>query len=226
MYSVPLTNYFQVARRFLPCRVPPPGAWKDSQKGIRRLMSIKVMSAVWELELPLTDKFILLAFADHADDAGFCFPSYRRISWKCGVSEDTIKRAVARLKTSGILSLLTPGIGRGHSQRFQVNPERGRRLHPFSAPLPDLKGGQRAAKGGATTPIKGGTALPPESSLEPSINRKATPAQISRAKADRQSLAQDIQKRIDAGQFPPAERKRLEAKIKLIMDDHGNRGIN
>ena len=36
-------------------------------------MSIKIMSQVWELDLPHNAQSIFLALADHADDDGYCY---------------------------------------------------------------------------------------------------------------------------------------------------------
>jgi hypothetical protein len=44
-------------------------------------MSIKIMAAVWELNLPQNQKLVLLALADHADDRGTCYPSVARIAF-------------------------------------------------------------------------------------------------------------------------------------------------
>lgn len=89
------------------------------------------MAAVWELDLLPQDKFILLAFADYADDSGYCYPSLYRISWKCGVSKDSIRRCLARAVFKGIIVILKKGSGRGHTTLYQLLPEKGSRLHPF-----------------------------------------------------------------------------------------------
>lgn len=53
-------------------------------------MSLKVMTWPWELELPPTPKFVLMALADEADDRGYCFPSHRRIAQKCSINERSV----------------------------------------------------------------------------------------------------------------------------------------
>src|ERR1700734_290409 len=121
------------------------------------------MTAVWELDLPFTDKFILLAFADHADDSGYCFPSYRRIGWKCGVSEDTIRRCVARFKETGVLQVLREGAGRGKPPQYRIHAQKGSRLPTLS------KEGSQTESKGSQNEIKGGTAMLPEPSLEPPL---------------------------------------------------------
>jgi Helix-turn-helix domain len=63
------------------------------------------MSQVWDLEgLPATDKLIMLAFADHAnDDGGLCYPSQGSIARKTGLHVDTVQRRVAVLTETGLL---------------------------------------------------------------------------------------------------------------------------
>lgn len=93
-------------------------------------MSIKVMSAVWELDLPGDEKLILLAFADHADDEGLCYPSIGRIAAKCCVSRSTIQRKIKSLVDRGVLAV-SRGIGRTHTSRYTVRPQKGVKLRPF-----------------------------------------------------------------------------------------------
>ncbi|MBK6707558.1 MAG: helix-turn-helix domain-containing protein [Sphingomonadales bacterium] len=38
-------------------------------------MSIQIMTVVWELDLPDSEKLALLALADNANDEGYCWPS-------------------------------------------------------------------------------------------------------------------------------------------------------
>jgi Helix-turn-helix domain len=122
------------------------------------------MSAVWELDLLPQDKFILLAFADHADDSGYCYPSLHRICWKCGVSKDSIRRCLARMVFKGIVVILQKGTGRGHTTRYQLRTQKGSKLPPFF-----VEGSQLAPERVATGEIKGSTLTTPESSLEPSL---------------------------------------------------------
>lgn len=93
-------------------------------------MSVKVMGAVWELAVPLTDKLVLLGFADHADDSGFCFPSYARVAWKCGISERTVARCVARFKRLGLVEVVSDAFA-GRTQRLKIRADKGAKLSPF-----------------------------------------------------------------------------------------------
>jgi len=88
------------------------------------------MSLVWELDIDPREKFTLLALADHADDEGVCYPSKKRVAWKCGVSERTVQRHVQSLKESGLLEVLESA---HHHQapRYRIVPSRGDTLSPL-----------------------------------------------------------------------------------------------
>lgn len=66
-------------------------------------MSIRVMSAVWELSLPDSEKIIALALADWCDDEGCCWPSVAQIVRKASKSERTVQGVLASLEDKGIL---------------------------------------------------------------------------------------------------------------------------
>lgn len=116
-------------------------------------MSIKVMSQVWELDMDPSLKLTLLAFADHADDYGVCYPSIRRIAWKSGVTRRTVQRHVRQLEEDGVLRLVEKGGGRGNPTTYRVAPEKGDTLTPFSGEG-DRKGVTDAEK--ATSDAKKG----------------------------------------------------------------------
>lgn len=145
-----------------------PGWRADTRRPFllsERPLSIELMSRVWKLDLLTQDKFILLAFADHADDSGFCYPSLARVAWKCGLSKDTVRRALARLVVAGLVQIEQKGNGLGHPSQYRLIVDKGSNLQPFTA-----KGSQLAAQRVATRGAKGSTAMLPESSLEPSLN--------------------------------------------------------
>lgn len=117
--------------------------------------------------MPITDKFVLLAFADHADDSGYCFPSFRRVAWKCGISRETVKRAVRRLRSDNLLETVEIAKGKGHTPGYKVRAERGVRLTPLQF---DPEGVSRRQRG-VFDDVKGCRAVTPESSVESSVNR-------------------------------------------------------
>ena len=67
-------------------------------------MSIRVMSLVWECDLPTSEKMVLLIISDHADDFGKnAWPSIRTIARKASMSERQAQRYVKSLIDRQIL---------------------------------------------------------------------------------------------------------------------------
>lgn len=67
-------------------------------------MSIKIMSAVFEGDLPPVKRLVMLALADHADDEGLCYPSINRLCKRTGLSERAVQKHVKELEVLGYLS--------------------------------------------------------------------------------------------------------------------------
>lgn len=67
-------------------------------------MSIKIMTAVWEMDLPDSEKILLLALADSANDEGECWPSMATLSKKCSKSDRTLQKSMRALCDKGHLS--------------------------------------------------------------------------------------------------------------------------
>jgi len=79
------------------------------------------MTAAWEVELPDSEKLVLLALADCANDGGECWPSMRNLSKKCSKSDRTVQAAIKELAAKGHLTRKeTPGRG----CRYIVHPRR------------------------------------------------------------------------------------------------------
>lgn len=90
-------------------------------------MSGLVMGLVWEL--PITDdfekgdKYVLLAYADHADQNGCSiYPSVPLIAKKTGYSDRQVQQITHRLETGGYL--VRDGIGRRGTKRWRIPLER------------------------------------------------------------------------------------------------------
>lgn len=91
-------------------------------------MSVFVMSWVWKNgPTEPTDRLVLLAIADHADDHGRAYPSMSGIAEKACVTERGARGIVRRLEASGWISTKVGG-GRGGKSHYTVimdeNPER------------------------------------------------------------------------------------------------------
>lgn len=94
-------------------------------------MSVEAITEVWKLDLPRDQKLVLLAFADHADDFGRCYPSLARVAWKSGYEQTrTISQIVAKLVDEGVLEILEPARGRTPTL-YRIRWDRGIPLPEF-----------------------------------------------------------------------------------------------
>ena len=63
------------------------------------------MARVWPLQMAHTDKLVLLALADNANDEGQCWPSVSSLCEKTCLSDRAVQHAVARLTEAGHVSV-------------------------------------------------------------------------------------------------------------------------
>lgn len=86
-------------------------------------MSIKLMTFVWDLELPQGRKLVLLSLADQANDAGEAFPSLEKLQQRCGMSRRTLFECLRDLENGGLITRIA--VGQPGRQRviFQINEE-------------------------------------------------------------------------------------------------------
>lgn len=132
-------------------------------------MSVKMMAAVFDADLPRAEKFVLLAMADHADHEGHnIFPSVSLIAWKTGYQQRQVQRAIKSLLEKNIL------VDEGQHKKYLTNvywlntenlpiresyilatpgrPETPDNMSPLSEETPDIpaKRGDIPAKRGDT----------------------------------------------------------------------------
>lgn len=62
------------------------------------------MSAVWAIDLPDSQKIVLLALADNANDEGVCWPSMATIAKKCSKGTRTVQGVIKQLCDGGHLT--------------------------------------------------------------------------------------------------------------------------
>jgi hypothetical protein len=162
-------------------------------------MSAKFCGAVWEMDLPATDKFVLLAFADHADPQGQNIRlSIARIVARTGLSESTVDRAIRSLKSAGILiAEANETGGRGKITVYSIDTTKGVTLNPFiptetgsqRTPLNAERGSERGSFGTAKgvhssrAPGKALSGEPLGEPLEPIINVHSAPTQNKKSEA-------------------------------------------
>ena len=162
-------------------------------------MSVKVMGVVWESDLPQREKFVLLAYADHADHMGNnVFPSVGLIAWKTGYTTRSIQRITKTLLDKGIL--IDEGKSKYGTNKYKIDAEllpklpqygRGDRLSPGIYGGDILSGdkqggGDKSSQRGDILAQGGDIAGSPEPSLikpsvkEPSVKDKAQSKKRSR----------------------------------------------
>jgi len=191
-------------------------------------MSIALMTAVWTLQLPDSEKLVLLALADSANDSGKCWPSMRSLVDKCSKSERTIQTVIKALVGKGLLARLEkPGKGviyrvypagdaPGQATPAKVAPPQG--SHPRKICTPAAVAGTPAAV--APKPSKN-----PQSSSSPSASKKA------RVKVKRFELPSDIpadawagfeeMRRRIAKPMTDKARELAVEKLRAIQAEHG-----
>ena len=79
------------------------------------------MTAVWDIDLPDSQKIVLLALADCANDEGLAWPSISTMARKCSKSERTVQSVIKELVAAGHL---TRNEVVGHGCRYQLHPRR------------------------------------------------------------------------------------------------------
>lgn len=86
-------------------------------------MSVTFMGYVFKSKLYPTERFILLAYADHADgEGGNIYPSISTIAEKTGYSERTVQRVTAKLCHDKIL--VADGKGKKGTNKWRIDPDK------------------------------------------------------------------------------------------------------
>jgi hypothetical protein len=67
-------------------------------------VSVRVMTQVWALDLPDSEKIVLLALADCANDEGHCWPGMKSLVKKCSKTDRTVQAAIKALCDAGHLT--------------------------------------------------------------------------------------------------------------------------
>ena len=103
-------------------------------------MSVRLMADVFEFsEARGTDRMVLLAIADEADDDGKGgYPGFDLLAHKCRLPRTTVRRAVDRLEELGELRVFRPvQRGRGHYTTYEVTIAEKRARVALSGNGPD-----------------------------------------------------------------------------------------
>ena len=84
-------------------------------------MSIKLLSAAWDLDIGSTEKMVLMSLCDFANESGVCWPSVATICRKTSKSERTVQTALKWLRDNGFYE-----INGYHKQTplYELNPRK------------------------------------------------------------------------------------------------------
>jgi hypothetical protein len=70
------------------------------------MVSIKIMTAVWEEQTTQgSERLVLLALADSANDEGFCWPSLATIAKKCNIERRYVINIIKNLEAHGLIEV-------------------------------------------------------------------------------------------------------------------------
>ena len=145
-------------------------------------MSVKIMGIVWEADLPQREKFVLLAYADHADhDGNNVYPSIGLIAWKTGYEPRSIQR-ITKVKIDKNI-LIPSGSSKYGTNKYSIAVDMLPRLSPYLGGDKlsggryggDILSGVRQGGGDILTPggdiltPGGDIAVSPDPSFKPSI---------------------------------------------------------
>lgn len=98
-------------------------------------MSIILMSDILQhVDLPTTEKFVLLKLADHADHDGHnAYPALGRVAHEVGVSKRTVQRVVSKLTEQEIIKVVgNEGGGSGRPRIYTINIAKAKELCPLA----------------------------------------------------------------------------------------------
>lgn len=85
-------------------------------------MSLRAMLWAFDdvpTDLSPTEKLLLLALADDADDDGLCWPGQRRLARRCVLSSGGLRKAIGRLVDRELVAIEDKGGGR-RSARYRL----------------------------------------------------------------------------------------------------------
>lgn len=114
-------------------------------------MSIRIMSAIFESKtLGPTERLVMLALADHADDDGRCYPSIERLRQRTGLSERAVQTNIRKLVDQGYIRIV-PGGGKGNANLYFVSANPAAAA-PYSDPNPAADAPRRKCTPAADAP--------------------------------------------------------------------------
>lgn len=180
------------------------------------------MTAVWALDLASSEKFVLLALADNANDEGSCWPSAHTIASKTNLSIRTVRGAIHKLEQGGHLTISERY---GRSNIFIVTPAATAPLQPLHpaavAPHPG---------NGCTPPLQPLQATPADAApITVKEPPSEPPKEPSRGRAPASRIPDDFLLTPERRQFAEKENLIPERTFDAFRDYwvslHGSKGL-
>lgn len=79
------------------------------------------MNLVWDLDLPLAPKMVLLSLADQANDHGVCWPAVSSMMKRTGMKERAVRENIRQLREVYGHLVIDPTSGKSNTYRVVVN---------------------------------------------------------------------------------------------------------
>jgi hypothetical protein len=153
-------------------------------------VSIKVMDLCWPLQMPPTQKAVLISLADNANDVGLCWPSISTISERTCFGRTAVMAAIAWLEEG---CALKADRSNGRHTTYVVTPESFNQSATRTGP--------------AEQPVRQANVTSPAGEPHPSVSRTAP---VRQADSNRKEPSRIVTKsnrhiRVDVPDWLPAE---------------------
>lgn len=175
-------------------------------------MSIQAITAAFALEgVGPSEKLLLLALANYADEHGRSYPSQKRLAGDTGLSERTIRRLLAEMADAGLLA---------RKERTRSDGSRSSDIITLTLPT-QMSGGADMVSGGVGPQCPGGADMVSAlTTFEPSSNQVRSEDLPQKMRASKRCPAnwvpqvETVQKLADEG-YQPGE---LERALTMMKD--------
>jgi hypothetical protein len=136
-------------------------------------LSTLIMAACWPIDIPSTQKFVLISLADNANDNGICWPSIPTICRRTSLHRATVLRAISWLTEHGYIAV-NRETGRHNSYRIAAGS--------FPQPVAQRDGSQNAT-GRTERPDPSHKATGPVAQRDPNRNEPSRTVISARVRA-------------------------------------------
>lgn len=200
-------------------------------------MSIKMINWVWEnSETSGSQRLVLLALADYADEDCICWPSQQTIAHKCRLSRDYVKDILADLEKQGCIRIINRKLtigNRNMSNIYKILTPRP--VVREAEPPTEIDRGVGLPEGREDAPPRGGDAEPTESIIKNhhlTINSPQQPSEEDQSitawleEKEREKAARiDERKNKKASEPRTADQVRADALSAMLRGGEESRGV-